>query len=204
MLIIEETERMTRESAEGQALELGWRRDNVVALTEEDYLEMVLKKTCWLATIFPLRAGALIATRGAIDVEPLIRLGFFLGASFQIRDDILNLVGDPKRYGKEINGDLYEGKRTLMIIRVLHEGSEPERRRLTDFLGQERTERQERDVMWVRETMDRYDAIEYANGIAHGLCGAAHHELRSFFRETPKSRDYSFLEGMVTWVLERA
>ena len=204
MSIIEETERMTRESAEGQALELGWRRDNVVDLEEEDYLEMVLKKTCWLATIFPLRAGALIATRGAIDVEPLIRLGFFLGASFQIRDDILNLVGDPERYGKEINGDLYEGKRTLMIIRLLRESTDEERDRLTNFLGQNRQQRTERDVQWIRRLMDRYGAIEYANGIAHGLCGAAHHELRSFFAGHQRSRDYDFLEGMVTWVLERA
>ena len=81
---------------------------------------------------------ALIASRGAIDVEPLIRFGFFLGAAFQIRDDVLNLIGDAARYGKEINGDLYEGKRSLMIIHLLAETTAAERRRLVRFLGKER------------------------------------------------------------------
>jgi len=77
--ILEETERMARESAEGQALELGWRRDNVTDVVEADYLFMVLKKTCWLATIHPSRMGSLIGTRGALDLDRCIRFGFFLG-----------------------------------------------------------------------------------------------------------------------------
>jgi geranylgeranyl diphosphate synthase, type II len=94
--ILEETERMARESAEGQALELGWRRDNVNDVVEADYLEMVLKKTCWLATIHPCRVGALIGSAGMLDLDCFIRFGFFLGAAFQIQDDLLNLVGDGK------------------------------------------------------------------------------------------------------------
>ena len=43
---------------EGQALELGWRRDGVVDLSAHDYLAMVLGKTCWYTTIAPLRVGA--------------------------------------------------------------------------------------------------------------------------------------------------
>ena len=122
--IIEETERMALASAEGQAMELGWRRDNVIELEVADYLEMVLKKTCWLATIHPSRVGALIGTRGAIDLEPFIRFGFFIGAAFQIQDDLLNLIGDERSYGKEIDGDIWEGKRSLMLMHLLHEASQ--------------------------------------------------------------------------------
>src|SRR5262245_30424369 len=43
--VIEEAERMARESVEGQAVELGWRRDNALDLADGDYLYMVLKKT---------------------------------------------------------------------------------------------------------------------------------------------------------------
>src|SRR6202521_6039886 len=77
--LVQETERMALTSAEGQAMELGWRQDNLIDLEDADYLEMELKKTCWLATIYPLRAGALIGTRGAIDLESFMRFGFFLG-----------------------------------------------------------------------------------------------------------------------------
>ena len=44
---------MAWESAEGQALELGWQRDNRTDLGDEDYLRMVLKKTCWLGDDLP-------------------------------------------------------------------------------------------------------------------------------------------------------
>ena len=100
--IFEETERMAWESAEGQALELGWPRDNRTDLTDEDYLRMVLKKTCWLAAIHPLRVGCLIGARGRLPLDPLIRLGFFFGAAFQIQDDLLNLeAGRRVRQGNQ-------------------------------------------------------------------------------------------------------
>ena len=64
-------------------------------MTEEDYLTMVLQKTCWLAAILPLRVGCLIGARGRLPLDPLIQVGFFFGAAFQIQDDILNLEPGP-------------------------------------------------------------------------------------------------------------
>jgi geranylgeranyl diphosphate synthase type II len=122
--IFEETERMAWESTEGQALELGWRRDNRTDVTDEDYLRMVLQKTCWLAVVHPLRVGCLIGARGRLPLDPLVRLGFFFGAAFQVQDDLLNLEAGAA-YGKEINGDLLEGKRTLMIIHALRATPRP-------------------------------------------------------------------------------
>src|SRR5580658_2189345 len=56
---------MARESAEGQAMELGWRRDNIMDLEDEDYFTMVLKKTSWLVVIYP--AGATGAKRSILE-----------------------------------------------------------------------------------------------------------------------------------------
>ena len=201
--IIEETERMARESAEGQALELGWRRDNVTDVTEADYLEMVLKKTCWLATIHPSRVGALIGTAGTFDLDRLIRFGFFLGAAFQIQDDLLNLVGDPEAYGKELSGDIREGKRTLMLIHLFEQASPAELTRLRRMLGRPRTRRSEDDVRWARELMDSYGCIEYARQVAQGLAGAARHEFTLVYEGLPDSRDKRFIEALPTWVIER-
>jgi geranylgeranyl diphosphate synthase type II len=200
--ILEETERMARESAEGQALELGWRRDNVTDVAEADYLLMVLKKTCWLATIHPSRIGSLIGTGGAFDPDRCIRFGFFLGAAFQIQDDLLNLVGDGSAYGKELGGDLREGKRTLMLIHLRARATGSERDRLQHLLERPR-DRSEEDVRWVRERMDAYGCIEYARQVAHGLAGAARHEFAGLYGHLPDSRDKRFIEALPEWVIER-
>lgn len=200
--ILAETERVAWESAEGQAMELGWRRDNSNGLTDADYLTMVLKKTCWLATIHPCRVGGLIGARRRIDLEPFVRFGFFLGAAFQIQDDLLNLVAD-ERYGKELNGDIFEGKRTIMLNHTYRHASRWERDRLDRFLDAERCQRTEQQVGWIRQLMHEYGSVEYARDIAHGLAGAALHEYTDIYGDLPDGRDKAFVHGLVTWVFER-
>jgi len=203
MRILEEAERMARESVEGQAIELGWRRDNATCLTASDYLQMVLKKTCWYTTIYPSRVGALIGTRSDRDLDRFIRFGFFLGAAFQIQDDLLNLLGDRARYGKEIDGDIWEGKRTIMLIHLLETASAEEHARLAEFLARPRGERQVDEVGWVRDRMDAHGSVEYGRQMAHGLAGAALHEYALLYAGLPETRDKRFIDGLVTWVLER-
>lgn len=202
--ILEETEHMARESAEGQALELGWRADNVIALEERDYFEMVLKKTCWLATIHPVRLGASIAAWGRVDPGAFVRFGFLLGAAFQIQDDVLNLVGDEAAYGKERDGDLREGKRTLMLIRLLQLATADERARLVAYLGAPLTARRADDMRWIRERMEHHGCVAYASQVARAMASAAHHEYAQLFGAVPPSRDRAFLEGLITWVVDRS
>lgn len=201
--LLEETERMARESAEGQAFELGWRRDNVTDVSEADYLHMVLKKTCWLATIHPSRVGTLIGARGGIDPDRCIRFGFFLGAAFQIQDDLLNLEGDATAYGKELAGDIREGKRTLMLIHLFAHAGKAERKRLCTILGKPREERTDEDVRWVLGRMDAHGSIRYAREVAHGLAGAAQYEFQQLYGNLPDSRDKRFLAALPVWVIER-
>jgi len=201
--ILEETERMARESAEGQAFELGWRRDNVTNIGESDYLMMVLKKTCWLATIHPSRMGMLIGSRDTVDLDHCIRFGFFLGAAFQIQDDLLNLDGDATSYGKELGGDIREGKRTLMLIHLLENATPAERNRIFAMLGQPGDSRTLRDIVWVRDRMDAYGSLHYARQVAHGLAGAAQYEFEQLYGHLPESRDKCFLRSLPMWVIER-
>ncbi|MES1178088.1 MAG: polyprenyl synthetase family protein [Myxococcales bacterium] len=202
--ILEEAERMARETVEGQAIELGWRRENAVDLGEQDYLRMVLKKTCWYTMIFPLRVGALIGTRDGLELDEFLRFGFFLGAAFQIQDDVLNLIGDQKQYGKELAGDLREGKRTLIVIHAMNQASPAERARLTQLLALEPEQKQPRDLLWLRELIERHDSIEYARQVAHGLAGAASLECERLFRDLPEGRDLQFVRELPSWVIRRS
>ena len=120
-LVLDEFDTMAMRTLEGQATELGWRRDRVTDLSPEDYLDLILHKTCWYTTIHPLRVGALLGSGGPAPLRAMVHFGFYIGAAFQIRDDLLNLTGDEDLYGKEINGDLYEAKRSLAMIHLANE-----------------------------------------------------------------------------------
>lgn len=201
--VLVEVERMVRQSAEGQAMELGWVRDNVTDVTYDDYLRMTLKKTCWYTCISPMRIGAIIGSRGRVDPDDLDRFGFYMGAAFQIQDDILNLVGSPDLYGKEIGGDIREGKRTVMLIHLFGALDGPGQDRLTRFLATPRTERSDEDVAWVRQEMDRAGSIDFARVQSRQLAGAAMRECNRIFGPLPDSPDRSFLFEIVLYMVER-
>ena len=125
------------------------------------------------------------------------------GAAFQIQDDLLNLEGDATAYGKELGGDIREGKRTLMLIHLFENASGAERDRLQSILGRPREARSNKDVTWVRGRMDAHGCIDYARQIAHGLAGAARHEFTALYGHLPDSRDKRFIEALPAWVIER-
>lgn len=194
---------VAQQCAEGQSLELGWRLDNLTDITESNYLDMVLRKTCSYSTIFPLRAGYMIAC-GAPDapVAPL-RYGYLLGAAFQIQDDVLNIAGDHEQYGKESAGDLLEGKRTILTCRLIQCATPDERAFVTKFLGTERIAKKPSDLDRMLALMKKYDCVEYARRFAQGLIGAALHEFSVGLEPLPASRDKEFLRGLSTWIIEQ-
>ncbi|HTU61103.1 MAG TPA: polyprenyl synthetase family protein [Polyangiales bacterium] len=201
--IFEEFEHMTSETIEGQAMELGWMRDNDCSTTEDDYLLLVLKKTTWYSFIHPARIGALIAQPERTDLGAFDRFGYFLGAAFQLWDDVLNLTGEVSKYGKEINGDVYEGKRTLMLIHLLANSDAIERRRLEAFLSKPRGQRLPREATWVTALMRERGSIDHARAAAKDFAEAARKELEVAYREARPGPDLDFIRGLVDTVAAR-
>ena len=193
---------MAQETAEGQALELGWRDCNVIDLSEADYLRMALKKTAWMGMIWPAQLGLLIGSGGRGDAQSVVRFGYFLGVAFQIEDDLRNLSVDPG-YGKEMNGDLFEAKRTLMLIHVWGACSVDERHRLGRLLSAERKKRAPEEVLWLAALMEDLGSIRYARAVAAAMAGAASHEFTMAYGDLPPSPDRDFLEGLAPWIFAR-
>lgn len=192
---------MAQRTVEGQARELEWRRDNVLDRTPEDYLELIGAKTCWYTTIYPLRVGALIGSRGAADLGSLSRFGFYLGAAFQIRDDLLDLVGVTADTGKEPLGDLREGKRTLMLLHLVRHASPEDRRWVVDTLGAE--SRSATEVAELAALMERYGSIDFATEYGQGIADAARRSFSDAFGNVPPSPHRQFLRDMVDYMLDR-
>jgi geranylgeranyl pyrophosphate synthase len=192
------------ESLEGQAVELGWMRDNEWGVSTGDYLRMVLKKTAWYSFIHPLRIGALVANGDDRNLSRFDRFGFLLGLAFQITDDVLNLTGDVERYGKEIDGDLWEGKRTLMLTHALGRANQNDRAWATDFLGRPRERRLTREVMRLHQIIVDAGSIHWARESATALAEAAAREFdNSAFAGAPNSPDLEWLRSCVDFLVRR-
>jgi geranylgeranyl diphosphate synthase type II len=201
--IFERMIEVAQHAAEGQAMELGWRLDNRVDVDPLEYFDMVLRKTCSYSTIFPIRLGAIIGLQRADVPDAVLRYGFLVGAAFQIQDDLLNLYGDHERYGKELRGDLLEGKRTLLTIRLLERCTPGERAFVERFLGKSRADKTDDEVDTIVAWMERYGCGEHARQMAQGLIGAAQHAFSQSLERLPPSRDKEFLRGLSTWIVEQ-
>lgn len=218
--VLHEIEHMARQSVEGQAMELDWVATNASSLGDEDYFRMCVKKTCWYSFITPSRIGYITGcptTRPEVLDEPLAeltRFGMALGIAFQIKDDLLNLEGEHTVYGKEIAGDIYEGKRTLMMNHVLaHSGEASER--ILQILSRPRAEKRQEDATFVLEQMRECGSIDHARAIAQRLAQEAAERLDAltFLAETTPVRpgerwsaevvDRRFLRELVNYVVHR-
>lgn len=201
--VFSEIEHMVRQSVEGQAMELGWVRDNICDLNEEDYLRMILKKTCWYTCIHPCRIGALVGLGESLNLDRFNRFAYYMGAAFQIQDDILNLVGDHEKYGKEIGGDIWEGKRTMMLIHLLNHCTEDEKERIQFFLSKPRKNRLSKDVRWIYHLMTEYNSIEFARSNARQLAGGALKEFFVAYGDRPDTDDKQFIHEIILYMIER-
>ena len=100
---------MTTRTIEGQALDLGWVRDQRFDLTVDDYLRMATLKTAYYSGATPLACGAIIGRGSSEQVEALRAFGLNTGLAFQIQDDLLNLVGKKEARNKDFRSDITEG-----------------------------------------------------------------------------------------------
>lgn len=143
LLMLQTVAQMARISAEGQALELEWMRDQEWTLTDADYLKMIEQKTAWYTFIAPVRLGALAARQSQEKLEELAEFARVLGLAFQIRDDWLNLAGQSADVGKEPLGDLWEGKRTLMLLHLMRNLPPPDAEKARLILAKQRPGQQQ-------------------------------------------------------------
>ncbi len=206
--------RMARETAEGQAMELEWIRDNVWDLQDADYLRMVHKKTSWYSFIAPITAGArLSGDPHPARVAKLGRFALLVGAAFQIQDDLLNITTTADAMGKEHAGDLWEGKRTLMLLHALRHSDPAERAWAESVLARPRPSpsvpegtptKTAADVDRLLALMDRSGSIEYARQVAVRRIARAGHILDQCRPWLAPGVHTAFLDEIVTYVLERA
>ncbi len=129
------------EIGEGQEYDMAFETRNDV--TEDEYIEMIRLKTSVLLAC-ALKIGALLADAPQEDADRLYRLGEQVGLAFQLQDDLLDVYGDPKVFGKAIGGDITSNKKTYMLINAVNRANDSQRQELDRWLTATTFDRQEK------------------------------------------------------------
>lgn len=113
--------KMATEICEGQQYDVDF--ESMEHVTKDEYLMMIrLKTSVLLATA--LQIGAYIADADEQAQEALYQFGINIGLAFQIQDDILDVWGDPKTFGKAVGGDISCNKKTFVYLEAKRRGGE--------------------------------------------------------------------------------
>lgn len=187
---------MASSTVEGQALDIGWARDNRYDISVEDYLLMARHKTAYYSGGVPLAIGAIVGGATDDQVEGLRRFGMATGLAFQIQDDLLNLVGTKEAKEKDYRSDITEGKRTLVAVHALAHSSK--RERLEQILSSK--EKNPEVLAEAVEIMQESGSIDYARAYAQDLVRDAKKDLGTFLE---KSDAYDLLVSMADWFVSR-
>ena len=121
----------TLEIGEGQQLDVEFESRNDVA--EDEYIEMIRLKTSVLLAC-ALKIGAILGGASEADQENLYCFGEQIGLAFQLQDDLLDVYGDPKVFGKNIGGDITSNKKTYMLINAVNRANEAQRAELMKWI----------------------------------------------------------------------
>ena len=202
--VIDEFATMIERTAEGQHLDLAFVEEGRLAVDEAEYLDMVSRKTAGYTVVSPLRLGAMLA--GCEPRAALAVAGLELGVAFQIRDDVLNLQRRPASsddYGKEFAGDLYEGKRTLILAHLFATASPEDAASAHEILARPRSARTAREVESLLALIERHGSLAYAQEVADGKARRGMALLREALAGLPREDATARLTALLGDVAER-
>jgi len=103
---------------EGQLLDIKMAEEKRIP-SQSEYIKMIGKKTAALFDV-SCAMGAICATNKIQDISNLSSFGKNLGIAFQITDDLIGVMGDPKITKKPVGNDLREGKKSLPILLAIN------------------------------------------------------------------------------------
>lgn len=154
------------EVCEGQQWDMEF--ESMKTVTTAQYLEMIRLKTAVLLG-FSLEFGALLAGANKKNREIIRSLGVNIGIGFQLNDDLLDVYGDKKTFGKQVGGDIIANKKTFLLIRALERAKGKEKAELQKWLTATKFDK----VKKVKAVTAIYDKLE--------IKGITESEINNYF-----------------------
>lgn len=136
----------------GQQLDMEFEKAAIVS--NQEYLRMIELKTAVLIAT-SAKIGAIFGGADDKNAETLYEFSRNLGLAFQIQDDILDVYGDMKVFGKTSGGDIIAGKKTFLYVKAMEIGSREQKKRLQYLYLSDTSDPGAK----VRDVMDIYDQL---------------------------------------------
>jgi geranylgeranyl diphosphate synthase type II len=160
------------EIGEGQQFDVEFETRNDV--TEEEYIEMIRLKTSVLLAC-AVKIGAILAGASKEDADSIYKFGEQIGLAFQLQDDLLDVYGDPKVFGKNIGGDITSNKKTYMLINAVNRANAQQREELMRWIDAKTFDREEKvkavtrlyDEIGIRQLCEQKMEACYEIGLEH-------------------------------------
>lgn len=130
--ILKSFNKCAAEVCEGQQWDMEF--ETYPTVTEAQYINMIRLKTAVLLG-FSLELGATLAEASEADRKALYEFGVNIGIGFQLKDDLLDAYADPKKFGKQVGGDIIANKKTYLLIKALEKSKGKQRTELYEWLA---------------------------------------------------------------------
>lgn len=114
----------------GQQLDIDFEKAEFI--NQSEYIRMISLKTAVLLAA-SAKIGAVIGGAGNDDAEHLYHFGLNLGIAFQLQDDLLDIFGDMRVFGKIPGGDVIANKKTYLLVKALETASPKQKARLHEL-----------------------------------------------------------------------
>jgi geranylgeranyl diphosphate synthase, type I len=151
---------------EGQLLDIKMAESKKIP-SQTNYIKMIEKKTAALFDV-SCSMGAICANAKQNDIEKLSSFGKNLGIAFQITDDLIGVMGDPKMTKKPVGNDLREGKKSLPIVLAITKSKGDDKKTILKSFGNSKASKKdiEKAVKVIRalgiEKIIRKQALQYS------------------------------------------
>jgi geranylgeranyl diphosphate synthase type II len=179
---------------EGQQIDMNFEQQADVQI--DAYINMIRLKTAVLLG-GALKIGALTGGATLTDADLLCTFGEQLGIAFQLQDDILDVYGDPDKFGKQVGGDIISNKKTYLLIKALELAGEQERLTLNYWLNAQKFDAVEK-VAAVTSVYDQLNIRQYAEQAMFEFAGKAFEALDQInLPEDRKQYLRNFADGLM-------
>ena len=151
--VIERFNTTAAEVCEGQQLDMNF--ETRWDVTETEYLEMIRLKTSVVLGM-SLELGGIIGGADEASKKRMYTAGESMGIGFQLKDDLLDVYGDPKTFGKQVGGDIISNKKTFLLIEALAKAEGTLKEELNQWIAAETFDKEEK----VKAVRNIYDQLQ--------------------------------------------